>query len=229
MTRWPARRRRGGGRRQRPSDATLFTALAGTAVAITLAAKAVTWLTAHAWVLIPATALAAAAGAGWAYRHHRARRQALQDHGLRYELPLLDALHHSEFEHAIGALLRRDGYRNAVRVGGSGDLGADVTATDPFGRRWVIQCKHRRRGDAGSPVGTRDLQILNGTARPVHRADIAVLVTNGRTTSPARVFAREQGLHLVDRRLLAAWAAGPHPLWQLLGTTPPRARRTSAP
>ncbi|MGW0552154.1 hypothetical protein [Streptomyces altiplanensis] len=39
--------------------------------------------------------------------------------------------------------MRRDGCPNAIRVGGGGDLRADVKATDPYGRRWVIQCKHR--------------------------------------------------------------------------------------
>ncbi|WP_308460699.1 restriction endonuclease [Streptomyces sp. Ru72] len=61
--------------------------------------------------------------------------------------------------------MARDGCRDALRVGGGGDLGADVKATDPFGRGWVIQCKHRRNGDRGSAVGTPDLQVLNGTAR----------------------------------------------------------------
>ena len=106
---------------------------------------------------------------------------------------------------------------------------ATGSATDPYGRCWVIQCKHRRGGDAGAPVGTRDLQILNGTARPVHGADIAVLITNGRITAPARTFANQQRLHLVDRHLLTAWAIGPHPLWHHLGTTPPRPRRTPPP
>ncbi|MGY6027095.1 restriction endonuclease, partial [Streptomyces spinosirectus] len=193
------------------------------AAATTLATRAAVWLSTHPWVLLPAAACAAAAGGGWAcHRRRRAKQRALRARGLRYALPRLDALHHAEFEHAIGALLRRDGCQDAVRVGGSGDLGADVTATDPFGRRWVIQCKHRRHGNAGHPIGTRDLQILNGTARPVHRADIAVLVTNGRITAPARTFAAQQRLYLVDRRLLATWATGPHPLWRLLGTTPPR-------
>ncbi|MFI6564095.1 restriction endonuclease [Streptomyces sp. NPDC050534] len=99
-----------------------------------------------------------------------------------------------------------------------------MRATAPFRRRWVIQCKHRRHGGAGSPVGTRDLHILNGTARPVHGADIAVLITNGRFTAPARAFAAQQRLHVVDRRLLAARAAGPRPLWHHLGAPAPHTR-----
>lgn len=124
-------------------------------------------------------------------------------------------------------LMYRDGCRNAVRVGGGGDLGADVKATDPYGRRWVIQCKHRRNGARGSAVGTPDLQVLNGTARQVHGADVAVIVTNGRVTAPAVAFARQQRLHIVDRETLGVWAASSRPLWELLRAVPPPRRPTS--
>lgn len=144
--------------------------------------------------------------------------------GLRYRLPQLDALHHARFEDAIRDLMQRDGCRDAQRVGGRGDLGADVKATDPFGRRWVIQCKHRRNGAQGSPVGTPDLQVLNGTARHVHGADVAVIVTNGRVTGPAVAFAKQQRLHVVDRQMLAVWASGSRPLWELLRAVPPPRR-----
>lgn len=96
-----------------------------------------------------------------------------------------------------------------------------MKATDPYGRRWVIQRKHRRNGLAGSAVGTPDLQVLNGTARQVHGADIAVIITNGRVTAPAVTFARQQRLHVVDRHILAAWASGSRPLWELLLAVPP--------
>ena len=139
----------------------------------------------------------------------------------------LDALHHAKFEEAIRDLMRRDGCRDAQRVGGGGDLGADVKATDPLGRRWVIQCKHRRNGARGSAVGTPDLQVLNGTARPVHGADVAVIVTNGRVTGPAVDFARQQRLHVVDRQTLSVWASGSRPLWELLRAVPPPRRPTS--
>lgn len=117
--------------------------------------------------------------------------------------------------------------QNAVRVVGGGDLGADVKATDPWGRRWVIQCKHRRNGLAGSAVGTPDLQVLNGTARQVHGADIAVIVTNGRVTAPALAFAKQQRLHVIDRHTLGEWASGSRPLWELLRSVPPPRRPTT--
>ncbi|GAA2770020.1 restriction endonuclease [Streptomyces showdoensis] len=82
-----------------------------------------------------------------------------------WDIRFLDGLHHTEFEEAVRDLMRRDGARDAVRVGGAGDNGADVKGTDPVGRRWVIQCKHRRDGAAGAAVGTPDLHVLNGTGR----------------------------------------------------------------
>ncbi|MEW1699309.1 MULTISPECIES: restriction endonuclease [unclassified Streptomyces] len=144
------------------------------------------------------------------------------------DIQFLDRLHHTEFEEAVRDLMLRDGAHNAVRVGGAGDNGADVKGTDPAGRRWVIQCKHRRSGAAGAPVGTPDLHVLNGTGRPVHGGDVVVLVTNGRITTPAVKFARSQHLHLVDRALLSQWATGPSPLWDLLPSlpSPQRGRRS---
>jgi restriction system protein len=88
----------------------------------------------------------------------------------------------------------------------------------------VIQCKHRRNGAQGSAVGTPDLQVLHGTTRQVHGADLAVIVTNGRVISPAVDFAQQQRLHVVDRQTLAVWASGSHPLWELLRAVPPPRR-----
>ncbi|MFF8831504.1 restriction endonuclease [Streptomyces sp. NPDC015131] len=196
------------------------------AVAVTVAA--VRWLLAHGWVLVAIGVLAAsAAGARLHRKRQRARWEAVRAQGLRYAVTQLDALHHTRFEDAVRDLMHRDGCRDAVRVGGRGDLGADVKATDPYGRRWVVQCKHRRDGLAGSPVGTPDLQVLNGTARQVHGADVAVLVTNGRVTRPAVDFAAQQRLHVVDRHTLALWASGSRPLWELLRAVPPPRRPTA--
>jgi restriction system protein len=224
----PARRRRRRSRRQQQADASLVAVLVALVAAIGLFVMVVNWLAAHWWVLVVAAVLAALAGIGWVQqRRQRARWEEVRARGLRYGLPQLDALHHAQFEHAVRELMRRDGCSDAVRVGGSGDLGADVKAMDPFGRRWVIQCKHRRNGDRGSAVGTPDLQVLNGTARPVHHADVAVIVTNRRVSKPALAFAKQQRLHVVDRPLLGTWAAGSRPLWELLRTVPPPRKPTA--
>ncbi|MFI6948178.1 restriction endonuclease [Streptomyces sp. NPDC050422] len=220
----PVRRRpRRPSKRRRTNDR-----LMGFLVAAVLAVAVVHLLLAHWWPLIVLGVLAVLAGGGWLYqRQQQERWEAVRSQRLRYELPQLDALHHSQFEDAVRDLMRRDGCQNAVRVGGAGDLGADVKATDPYGRRWVIQCKHRRNGLAGSAVGTPDLQVLNGTARQVHGADIAVIVTNGRVTAPAVTFAKQQRLHVIDRHTLEAWASGSRPLWELLRAVPPPRKPTA--
>ncbi|MGW2426060.1 restriction endonuclease [Streptomyces sp. NPDC001709] len=224
----PARRRtRRPSRRQQQRDTQLIGLLLAAVVVLAVVVTVVHWLLAHWWVIVLVLVLAVLAGGGWLYSlRQRARWEAVRAQGLRYGLPQLDALHHSRFEEAIRDLMRRDGCRDAQKVGGGGDLGADVKATDPYGRRWVIQCKHRRNGARGSAVGTPDLQVLNGTARQVHGADVAVIVTNGRVTAPAVTFAKQQRLHVVDRQTLGVWAAGSRPLWELLRAVPPPRRST---
>ncbi|MFE0640550.1 restriction endonuclease [Streptomyces sp. NPDC058877] len=198
------------------------------AVVWSLVVGALRWLAAHPWVPVVLLLIAAGVGGVWLRRRQEtARWNQVRERGLRYAMPQIDALHHQQFEEAVRDLMRRDGCPGAIRVGGTGDNGADVKATDPFGRLWVIQCKHRRAGLAGSAVGTPDLHVLNGTGRPVHNGDVVVLVTNGRFTSKAVAFARSQQLHLVDRHLLAQWAAGATPLWELLGTVPSPRRPTA--
>ncbi|AZQ32260.1 restriction endonuclease [Streptomyces cyaneochromogenes] len=223
----PPVRRRSRRRSRKQAEAELIGFLVVAAAVVGLFVMVVNWLLAHWWVLVVAMVLASLGAVGWVYqRQQQARWEAVRAQGLRYGLSQLDALHHSRFEEAVRDLMRRDGCRDAARVGGGGDLGADVKATDPYGRRWVIQCKHRRSGARGSAVGTPDLQVLNGTARQVHGADVAVIVTNGRVTAPAVDFARQQRLHVVDRETLGVWAAGSRPLWELLRAVPPPRRST---
>ncbi|MER5363021.1 restriction endonuclease [Streptomyces sp. NPDC002785] len=191
-------------------------------VGASVAAAVLQWLVAHWWVLVLLTVLVAGAVAGWVRRRaQRAQWERVRARGLRYQLSQLDALGHRDFEYAVRDLMLRDGCADAVQVGGRGDNGADVKATDPTGRRWVIQCKHRRAGWAGSAVGTPDLHVLNGTGRQLHGGDVIVLVTNGRFSSHCPPYAKSQRLHLVDRHVLGEWAAGSRPLWEILHRLPP--------
>ncbi|MEE1943084.1 restriction endonuclease [Streptomyces sp. TRM 70361] len=219
------RKRRPARRRQQGND--LLTVLAVGAMALAVVGAVVRWLLENWWLLmLLAAAAASVGGALWHTRSQRARWERVRAQGLRYRLAQLDALHYDAFEYAVRDLMRRDGCADAQKLGGRGDNGCDVLATDPFGRRWVIQCKHRSKGLAGAAVGTPDLQVLNGTGRPVHRGDVVVLVTNGRFSAPARDFGKQQQLHLVDRKLLGQWAAGSRPLWELLDRIPPPRRAT---
>jgi restriction system protein len=101
----------------------------------------------------------------------------------------------------VARLMSRDGLRRVQVCGGSGDLGADVTAYTEDGRKVVVQCK-RYAGSVGDP----HVQKFNGTARQIHGADVALLVTTGRPTVKARQLAQRCGIVLVDRDALAAWA-----------------------
>ncbi|MGP3987337.1 restriction endonuclease [Streptomyces sp. 3N207] len=221
VSRLRRRRRRSSHGRDAEQLLTVIAVLAGVGLVVAL----VKWLLAHWVVLVVLAALAAGAGVVWWRRAQQRRQwQEAQQRELRYQLVQLDTLHHAQFEHAVRDLMVRDGCPDAARTGGRGDQGADVIATDPAGLRWVIQCKHRRNGLNGSAVGTPDLQRLNGTARPVHGADVVVMLTNGRFTRDAAPFGAAQRIHLVDRQLLARWAAGPWPLWELLPQLPPPRR-----
>jgi restriction system protein len=128
-----------------------------------------------------------------------------------------DALDADEFEQAVAVLCERDGCTGVEVVGGAGDLGADVLAVAPDGRRIVIQCK--RYGD-GHRVGSQDLQRFGGTCYTVHEADVAVLVTTSDFTAPAAEYAEQCGILCFDRPALRAWhdGTGPAP-WMLADLT----------
>ncbi|MFI7141358.1 restriction endonuclease [Streptomyces massasporeus] len=118
------------------------------------------------------------------------------------------ALTPEEFEEAIAALCERDGCSGVEVVGGAGDLGADVLAVTPDGRRIVVQCK---RYDASHRVGSQDLQRFGGTCFTVHEADVAVLVSTSDFTAPALEYAEQCGILCVDGETLEAWTAGTGP------------------
>ncbi|WP_455680438.1 restriction endonuclease [Streptomyces rubrogriseus] len=94
--------------------------------------------------------------------------------------------------------MQRDGCQDAQRVGGRGDLGADVKAIDPYGRRWVIQCKHRRNGAHGTPVGTPALQVLNVHRPPGPRRRRRGHRHQRPVTAPAVTFAKQQRLRILS-------------------------------
>ncbi|MGW3654001.1 restriction endonuclease [Streptomyces sp. NPDC000878] len=171
--------------------------------------------------LMPVMLLASAA-AGWllaARRHGRLPVSTIQCQRACCSPARVDGLDHREFEYLIRDLMIRDGADKVRRVGGAGDNGADVVALSPVGHRWVVQCKHRKQGLAGAPVGVREFQILNGTGRPVHKGDVVVMVTNGAVTGRARNFAQDQNLHIIDRYLLEDWMETGRPVWEVLGIT----------
>ncbi|MFH8796141.1 restriction endonuclease [Streptomyces sp. NPDC017941] len=122
------------------------------------------------------------------------------------------------FEQAIADLCVRDACQEVEVVGGACDLGADVLAFAPDGRRLVIQCK---RYSEDNKVGSQDLQRFGGTCFTVHEADVAVLVTTSDFTAPALEYAQHCGIVCVDGADLQAWCdgTGPYP-WDLVVVDP---------
>ncbi|WP_310717146.1 restriction endonuclease [Streptomyces lydicus] len=141
-------------------------------------------------------------------REAEAERVRLADEARRQARRSLDAvwaMDDRQFEQYVAELCRRDGCTGVRRVGGAGDLGADVTGQLPDGRRLVIQCKRYAKHRT---VGSRDLQTFNGTARAEHRADVPVFVASCVFTKPARDFAARHDLCLIDVNLLGFWNSG---------------------
>ncbi|MFF0109753.1 restriction endonuclease [Streptomyces hirsutus] len=158
-----------------------------------------------------AAAVAAVVAAGLVRagrREARAERARLAEEARRRARRSLDAVRAMDdrgFERYVADLCRRDGRTDVTRVGGAGDLGADVTGHLPAGRRFVIQCKRYAKHRT---VGSRDLQMFNGTARAEHGADVPVFVASCVFTRPAREFAARHRLCLIDVNLLGFWNSG---------------------
>jgi restriction system protein len=115
-----------------------------------------------------------------------------------------------QFEHALAGLCQRDGCTHVQVVGGAGDLGADVIATTPDGRRIVIQAK---RYAPTNKVGSPEVQKVGGTYAVVHHAQLAAVVTTSGFTPAATEYARQAGIRLFGARELAGWVhrTGPAP------------------
>ncbi|MFC5889926.1 restriction endonuclease [Kitasatospora aburaviensis] len=222
----PARRRRPGRNGGGESAVAL---LFGAALAVSLALALVRWLLAHWWIPVLLLVVGGAVAAA-VVRARLAERAAALERQRRLHAALtgpggLDHMGHRAFEFAVRDLMRRDGCR-AEQVGGGGDQSADVLATDPMGRRWVLQCKHKQDAVGGAAVGDGVLYALVGTNERVHRAQVPVVVTNGRFSAPAVRWGLDQNVALVDRALLGRWASIGLPLWELLPRVPaPRSGR----
>jgi hypothetical protein len=101
----------------------------------------------------------------------------------------------TEFEEFTGQALEALGYRDVIRIGGAGDLGADLTATDPQGRSVIVQCK---RYTPGSRVGSPALQAFIGMREVHHKADRGIFVTTADYTQQAIDLANEHDVVLID-------------------------------
>ncbi|MFD7232854.1 restriction endonuclease [Streptomyces sp. NPDC059881] len=179
----------------------------------------------RAWPVLVVLAAAGLFYALWrARRSARARRVRAESLlRLRITLARIDAMNDQDFEHALSDLLVRDGW-TARRVGQQGDQAADVIGEHHRRGRIVLQAKHTR---VGGKVGSHVMYQVKGTAGPVHRADLAVVVTNGSFTRDAKTWGERHQIHWIDRDRLRTWAEHGNPLHDLLRLPDRPARRTT--
>ncbi|MFE5406777.1 restriction endonuclease [Streptomyces sp. NPDC056580] len=189
-------------------------------VALAVLVMAARTVTVTAGVLMDAwpvlLALATLGGAAALWRVRRAvmgrRRKHARLAALRITLAEFDTMDDRRFECALRDLLVRDGW-TARRVGGAGDQAADAIGDHPVLGRIVVQAKHTR---VGGKVGSAVMYGVKGTAGPAHRADHAVVVTNGLLTRDAMTWGNRHTVHWVDREKLQRWAEDGSALHELL-------------
>ncbi len=98
-----------------------------------------------------------------------------------------------EFEEAVAEIFRKFDYRAEVTPYVR-DRGVDLLLEDQEGTRFAVQIKQFA---SGLSVGRPELQKLQG-AMLDSRADRAILVTLSSFSEPARRYAREHGIRLID-------------------------------
>ncbi|MFB7677102.1 restriction endonuclease [Kitasatospora purpeofusca] len=183
-------------------------------VVVSWAAQGLRWVVTDGLpLLVVLAALGAVGVAAWWWLRRvgaAARRERLAS--LRLSLAQLDAMDDKQFEFALRDLLLRDGIE-ARQVGQQGDQAADVIGQDARWGRIVVQAKHTK---VGGKVGSQVMYQVKGTAQPVHRADVAVVVTNGSFTRDAKAWGDKHGIYWVDREALRRWAEGGTALPDLL-------------
>jgi hypothetical protein len=101
----------------------------------------------------------------------------------------------TEFEDAVARLLGEIGYTGIRRVGGPGDLAADVYCRDSSGRSVVVQCK---RFNIGAKVGSPEVQKFIGMVHVQHCADGGIFVTTSSFTRPALDLGKRHRLRMID-------------------------------
>lgn len=97
-----------------------------------------------------------------------------------------------EFEHYCAQELRTLGFQNVNVTPASGDYGADITAIDSYGKKWVFQCKRYNQALGNSPVQ----EVF--ASKNHYRATEACVITNSFFTENAKILAKENRVYLIE-------------------------------
>jgi len=107
------------------------------------------------------------------------------------DLESLKQMDPKHFEELVAEIFRAQGHRVKL-VGKSGDHGVDVEVKTRSGERWVVQCKRYR-----ATVGEGIVRDLYGTMIS-EKAQRGVLVTTAGITLPAKQWAKDKPIDLID-------------------------------
>ncbi len=99
-----------------------------------------------------------------------------------------------DFERLIAEYFIKRGYLSAETIGGAGDRGVDVLATNAEGKYEFIQCKRYRKG---SNIGSTPIQRVD-SMRISRRAEKAWVITTSDFTPEGIDEARITGVNLVN-------------------------------
>lgn len=97
-----------------------------------------------------------------------------------------------EFEHYCAQELRSLGFQNVNVTPASGDYGADITAIDSYGKKWVFQCKRYNQALGNSPIQ----EVF--ASKNHYRASEACVITNSCFTENAKILAKENHVYLIE-------------------------------
>lgn len=117
----------------------------------------------------------------------------------------LRALKSTQFEDEIARMFMRLGYA-VTQTPYSNDGGRDAVMTKD-GKKYLVECKcHAEGGTAGRPM----LQKLH-SAMITDKADGGFFITTGSISHPARMFAPQYGIELIDSKALMQLMADSKP------------------
>ncbi len=116
-----------------------------------------------------------------------------------WSIDAVHALSWQRFEQLIADLFRRQGYvvrEHARQSAGTGDGGVDLILTDPRtpGGEYLVQCKQYKSWDVGEPK----VREFYGAMAAWRTRCEGIIVTCGRFTLPAKDFAKDKPLRLID-------------------------------
>ena len=97
-----------------------------------------------------------------------------------------------EFEHFCTKWLLSQGYKKVVTTPPTGDYGADLTAYDRYGNKWVFQCKRFSKKVSNSAVQ----EVV--AAKAHYKAKKAGVITNSQLTEKAKQLAYENEVLLYE-------------------------------